>query len=173
MHKLNCYRQRWQWGTKWGNNSTAEPETVWFAHITMQAFCTEWAWKRNCNVKLRDIHILEDKKNQALSIWRYKKAFESQNTKMMMIIIIIIIIAVDLEEQGVDGRIILKQELRKKDERAWTVLVWLRIGSSSGRLWKRWYTFWCHKMLEISALTEKLIGLCSMELAVLTPMTGV
>lgn len=129
MHKLNCYRQRWQWGTKWGNNSTAEPETVWLAHITMQAFCTECGWKRNCYVKLRDIHILEDKNNHVLSIWRYKTAFESQNTKMMMMItiIIIIIIAVDLEEQGVDGRIILKQELRKKDDRARTVLFWLRI----------------------------------------------
>jgi hypothetical protein len=46
---------------------------------------------------------------------------------MMITIIIIIIIAVDLEEQGVDGRIILKQELRKKDDRARTVLFWLRI----------------------------------------------
>jgi hypothetical protein len=34
-----------------------------------------------------------------------------------------------LEEQGVDGRIILKRIFDKWDERAWTELIWLRIGT--------------------------------------------
>jgi hypothetical protein len=39
-----------------------------------------------------------------------------------------------LEVIGVDGRIILKWIFRKWDERAWTGLIWLRIGAGGGLL---------------------------------------
>jgi hypothetical protein len=39
-----------------------------------------------------------------------------------------------LEDPGVDGRIILRCNFRKWDVGAWTGLIWLRIGSGSGKL---------------------------------------
>jgi len=35
---------------------------------------------------------------------------------------------------GLDGRIMLKWNFRKWDEEAWTGLIWIRIGTVSGRL---------------------------------------
>ena len=39
-----------------------------------------------------------------------------------------------LEDVGVDGRIILKGVFRKWNEEAWAGLIWLRIGTGGGRL---------------------------------------
>jgi len=39
-----------------------------------------------------------------------------------------------LEDPGVDGKIIIKWVLRKRDVGAWTGLIWLRIGTGSGHL---------------------------------------
>jgi hypothetical protein len=40
----------------------------------------------------------------------------------------------NLEEPGVDGRIILRGIFRKWDMRAWTGSLWLRIGTGGGNL---------------------------------------
>ena len=52
--------------------------------------------------------------------------------------------------------------------RAWTGLVWLRIGKGGCVLWMRWWTFVLHKMWRISWLAEYLLasqgGLYCMEL---------
>jgi len=39
-----------------------------------------------------------------------------------------------LEDQGIDGRIILRGTCRKWDVRAWTGSMWLRIGRGGGHL---------------------------------------
>jgi len=37
-----------------------------------------------------------------------------------------------LEDLGVDGRTLLKWTLKNKDRLAWTVLIWLMVGTSVG-----------------------------------------
>jgi hypothetical protein len=76
-------------------------------------------------MSLGNIHILEDKTNHACPHEGVRRHLEVQIR--IIIIIIINIIAVNPEVLGVDGRIILKQILRKQDGRAWTVFIWLRI----------------------------------------------
>jgi hypothetical protein len=39
-----------------------------------------------------------------------------------------------LEDPGLDGEIILKLIFKKRGRRAWTGLIWLRIGTGSGLL---------------------------------------
>jgi hypothetical protein len=50
----------------------------------------------------------------------------------------------------------------------WTGFIWLRIGTSGRLPWPWLWTFWFHKMLEISWHPEQLLAsqeeLCSMEL---------
>ena len=48
---------------------------------------------------------------------------------------------------------------------AWTVSIWIRIGTDAGHLWLRWWTFGFHKMREISWTENRLAsqGHCSME----------
>jgi hypothetical protein len=50
----------------------------------------------------------------------------------------------------------------------WTGFIWLRIGTSGGILWTRWWKFGLHKRRGISWLAKWLLvsleGLCSMEL---------
>jgi hypothetical protein len=40
----------------------------------------------------------------------------------------------DLEDSGLDGRIILKRIFERLDGRAWTGSIWLKIGAGSGLL---------------------------------------
>jgi hypothetical protein len=42
-----------------------------------------------------------------------------------------------LEDLGVDRNILLKCIYKKWDGKAWTGLIWLRIGIGGGRLWMR------------------------------------
>jgi len=42
-----------------------------------------------------------------------------------------------LENPGADGMIILRKFFRMWDVRAWTGLMWLRIGTGDGLLWMR------------------------------------
>jgi len=39
-----------------------------------------------------------------------------------------------LEDPGIDGRIILRWIFRRWDVRAWTGLIWFRIGAGGGNL---------------------------------------
>jgi len=39
-----------------------------------------------------------------------------------------------LKDQGIDGRIILRWNIRKWDVGAWTGLVWLKTGTGGGRV---------------------------------------
>jgi hypothetical protein len=44
-----------------------------------------------------------------------------------------------------DGRIILEWIIGKEGVKVWSGLIWLRIGTSGGLLWTRWWTFGFHK----------------------------
>ena len=63
-----------------------------------------------------------------------------------------------LEELGFDGIIISIWICKKLDRGARTVLVWLRIGTTCGNLWMRWWTFAFHKMQEISSIAQYLLS---------------
>jgi hypothetical protein len=65
-----------------------------------------------------------------------------------------------LEHLGADGRIILKCILKKPVGRAWTGLIWLRIGTGGGILRPLKWIIGFHKTWGISSLTEEL-GICS------------
>ena len=61
----------------------------------------------------------------------------------------------DLENQGVEVRIILKRILKKQDRGAHTWLLWLRTGTSGGLLLTRLET---SKMRRFFGPTEKLLA---------------
>jgi accessory gene regulator protein AgrB len=68
-----------------------------------------------------------------------------------------------LEGLCINERIILKRILRKLIERAWSGLIWLRIGTSGMLLRTRQWTFGFHIMCRIFCLVEELLasqGLC-------------
>jgi hypothetical protein len=50
------------------------------------------------------------------------------------------------EDRGIDERIILKWILEKLDVGAWMGSILLRIRTSGGLLWTRWWTFVLHKL---------------------------
>ena len=58
----------------------------------------------------------------------------------------------------------VKMNFKERDGRAWTGLVWLRVGTSCRLLWTRYWTFVFHKMRWISWLAEEALasqeGLC-------------
>jgi hypothetical protein len=58
------------------------------------------------------------------------------------------------EDLGVGGRITLSWTLGRQGSMSRTGFGRLRIGSSGGLLWTRWWTFWFHK--ESRLLFEKL-----------------
>jgi len=71
-----------------------------------------------------------------------------------------------LEDPGVEGRIILRWIFSNWDVGLWTGLIWLRLRTVGGLLWTQEGTFRFHKIQGISWLAEKLLvfqGLCSME----------
>ena len=63
-----------------------------------------------------------------------------------------------LEEPCVDGRIILRWIFRKWDVGLWTGLIWLRIVTSGGLLWMRYWIFGFYKMRGIGWLAENQLG---------------
>jgi hypothetical protein len=75
---------------------------------------------------------------------------------------------VRLENQSSVGRIIFNLTLKEEDGLVWKVLIWLRVGSSGGLLWKHNWIFRSYKRLGISWLADRLLtseeGPCSMEL---------
>jgi hypothetical protein len=60
-----------------------------------------------------------------------------------------------LEGLRISGRLIWKWILRKQDRRVWTGLVWRRLRTAVGLLWKRQWTYEFHKMRGTSWLVEE------------------
>jgi len=60
----------------------------------------------------------------------------------------------NLEDPGVNERIILRWVFRNWDVRAWTGSSWLRVGTGGGHLWMRWWNFGFYKMRGICWLAE-------------------
>jgi hypothetical protein len=48
--------------------------------------------------------------------------------------------------------------LERQDGVEWTASIWLRIGTSGGLLWTRWWTFGFHKMLGNSWVAAQLVA---------------
>jgi hypothetical protein len=65
------------------------------------------------------------------------------------------------------NRIVLKWMSRKQAVKVWIGFIWLRIGTSVGLLWTRWWTFGFRKRQRTSWVAEGLSaseeGLCCME----------
>ena len=70
-------------------------------------------------------------------------------------------------DPGVDGRILLNWIFRMWNVMVWTGSSWLRIGTSGGHLWMRWWTFGFYEMRGIYWLADNRLGseegFCSME----------